>query len=94
MKVGGGELVTTDKPAIVSEPFLDTIMVEDDKSYGCLPDSPWTDESDWGEIFREIDNPLNKLVTSETGPRWRRRRFSRRDTMQGVRLWLHGIQIG
>ena len=46
MGARSGELITTDKPAIVPELFLDAVVVEDSKSNGCFPNSSWTDESD------------------------------------------------
>ena len=52
------ELVATDEPAVVSETFLDPIVVEDSQSDGCFPDSPWTDESDWGMVFCKTDDLL------------------------------------
>ena len=68
--MGGGELVATDKPAVVPELFLDTIVVEDSQGDGCFPDSPRTNESDRCEGFSEINDLLDQLVTSKTGPRW------------------------
>ena len=62
------ELVTTYEPAVVSESFLDAIVVEDSQGDGCFPDPPWTDESDWIEGFSDTDDLLNQLVTSEAGP--------------------------
>ena len=73
MKVGGGELVATDEPAVVPKPFLDTIMVEDSQGDRCFPDSPYTEESDRREGFGETNDLLDQLVTSETGPRRRGR---------------------
>ena len=69
----GAELVTTDKPAIVSKLLLDATMVEDGEGDRCLPDPPWTDESDWREVFCEADDLLDQLVAAETDPRrrWR-----------------------
>ena len=90
----GWELVTTDKPTVVSKPFLDAIVVEDRQYDGCFPNPPRTDESDWGEVSCETNDLLDQLVTSETGP-WRRwGRFSRRDTMQRSECGPHGIRDG
>ena len=44
-------------------------MVEDGQSDGRFPNPPWTNESDWGEIFCEADDLLNQVVASETDPR-------------------------
>ena len=54
----------------------DAIVMEDGKSDGRLADSTGTDESDGCEIFGQTDDPLDQLVTSETGPRRRGRRFA------------------
>ena len=82
MYPGGGELVATDEPTVVSEPFLDAIVVEDSQSDGGFPNPPCTDESDWGEIFCEVDDLFDQIVAPETGPRQWRGKFSRRDAMQ------------
>ena len=74
------ELVTTDEPAVVSESFLDAIVVEDSQGDGCFPDPSWTDESDWIEGFGDTEDLLDQLVTSETGPRpwgWELSRYAR-----------------
>ena len=52
MSSRGGELVATDESPVVSESFLDAIVVEDGESDGRFPDPPWTDESGWGEVLR------------------------------------------
>ena len=59
MSARGGELVTTDEPTVVSEPFLDSVVVEDSQSDGRFPDPPCADESDWSEIFCEVDDLLD-----------------------------------
>ena len=82
MTARGRELVATDEPAVVSEPFLDAIMVEDGQSERCFPNPAWTDESGWSEIFSETDDLLNQLVASETDPRPRWRGLPR-----CVRFW-------
>ena len=79
----GGELVTADKPTVVSEPFLDAIVMEDSESDACFAYAPWTDESDRGEVFCKTDNLLDKLVASEIDPRWLWRQLSGRDIAQG-----------
>ena len=70
MNVQGGELVATDEPAVISELFLDAIVVENGQGDGCFPDPPWTEESDRCEGFSETNDLLNQLVASETGPWW------------------------
>ena len=71
-----GELVAADKTTVISKPFLEAIVEEDGQGNGRLPDPPWTDESNWGEVFCEADDLLDHFVTTETGPRWRGRRLS------------------
>ena len=78
----GGELVTADEPTVVSEPFLDAIVMEDSQNDGRFPYPPCTDKGDGGEFFCEANDILDQLVAPETGPRWRGRRFSRRDAIQ------------
>ena len=73
MRERGGELVTTDEPAVDSEPLLDAIVVEGSQSDGCFPDAPCTNESDWSEGFGEVGDLLDQLIASKTGP-WRRGR--------------------
>ena len=67
MSARGGKLVATYKSTIISEPLLDAIVMEDGQGNGCFPDPPWTDESDRGEIFYEVDGELDQVITSETG---------------------------
>ena len=73
MNPGGRELIAADESTVVSETLLDTIVMEDGESDGSFSNSPWTDEGNWSEVFSEIDDLLDQLATSETGP-WRRRR--------------------
>ena len=69
----GGELVATNKPTVVSKPFLDAIVMQDSQSDGRFPDPPCADESDWSEVFREANDLRDQLVASNTGPwRWGR----------------------
>ena len=67
------ELVATDEPAVVPEPFLDPIVVEDGQGNGCFPDSPWTDECDRREVFSKAKNLLDQIVATETSSRSRGR---------------------
>ena len=72
----GGELVTTDESAVVTETFLDAIVVEDGQSGAGLANPADTDESDRSEVFCQTNDLLNQVATSKVAPRWRRRRFS------------------
>ena len=86
------ELITADKPPVLAKPFLDPIVVEDGQGNGCFPDPACTDESDWSEVFDKANDLLNQFVPSETGPRRRRRGFSRyavfKCKVTGLRLKL------
>ena len=75
------ELVASDEPTVISEPFLDAIVVEDRQSDGRFPNPSCTDESDWGQVVCETDDLPDQLVAPETGPRWWGRQFSERDPM-------------
>jgi len=79
MGICGGELVTADKPPIVSKQLLDAIMVEDRQSNRCFPNPPCTNESNWSEGFCETDDPFDELVAPKTGPWWWGRGFTRCD---------------
>ena len=73
MSARGGELVATDKTTVDSKPFLDAIVVEDCEGDGRFPNPPCADESDWSEIFCELDDLFDQVLASETGPgRWGR----------------------
>ena len=67
------ELDAADEPTVLSKPLLDPIVVEDSQSDGSFADPPWTDESEWSEVLSKTDDPLDQLVTPETGPRRRGR---------------------
>ena len=69
-------MIATNEPAIVSKPLLDAIVVEDSEGDGCLPDPSWADESEWSEVLSEVDDLLNQIVASKTGPRTRGRGLS------------------
>ena len=79
MGVGGRELVAADESTLAAETLLDAILMEDIESNGSFSDSPRTDESDWSEVFSEINDLFDQFATSKTSPRRRGRRFSRRD---------------
>ena len=46
MGPGGWELVAADEPAVVAEPLLDSIMVENGQGDGGLPNPSDANESD------------------------------------------------
>ena len=75
MSAGSGELVATDEPTIGSEPFLDAVVVEDCQSNGRFPDPPYTDKSDWREMFCEANDLPDQIFASEANSRRRRRWF-------------------
>ena len=77
MSTRGGELVTTDEPTVVAKSLFDAIVMEHSQSDRRLANSSGTNESNWDEVLGEIDDLLDQLVTSEEGPRWRGRGFSR-----------------
>ena len=66
--MGSRELVTADKPTVVSKLCPDLIMVEDSQGNRCLPNPPCTNESNGCEIFGEANNLLNQFIASKTGP--------------------------
>jgi hypothetical protein len=82
MSAGSGKLIAADKSAVVAESIFDPIVVEDCESNGRLPDAPCADESDGFEVFSEPYDLFNQLVTSETVPRCRGRRFTRREAAE------------
>ena len=48
-------MVATDEPAMMPEPLLDSFVVENSESGGGFPNPACTDESDWTEVFSEMD---------------------------------------
>ena len=76
--MGCRELVATDEPAVVTEPLLDLIVVENPQGNRRFSDPSGADESDRAKAFSEIYCLLDQLVASKEDPWWRRRRFSRR----------------
>ena len=52
----GWELVTANESTFVAEPLLDPIVVENGKGYAGFPDPSGADESDWTEVFGELDD--------------------------------------
>ena len=77
MGEGRGESVATDKPTVVAKSPLDPIVVKDSLDNGRLANSASPDESDWSEVLSQTDYLLDQFVTSEEGPWWQRRGFSR-----------------
>ena len=75
------ELVATNKPSVVTEPFYDTVMVEDGQCDRGLPDSTWADESNRSKMFSEANDLLDDFFTPEKGLGWRRWQFAKRDPM-------------
>ena len=71
MSESGWELIASNEPAILAEPLLDAIVMEDSQGDGRLADSTGTNQSDRSEVFDETKDPLDQLVTPETNP-WRR----------------------
>ena len=65
----GRELITADESTVVAEPMLDPVVVEDGEGNRRFSNSACTDEGDWGEVFGETDDTLDKLLASETGSR-------------------------
>ena len=55
----GRELVATDKSTFVAKSLLDPIVVENGTGDTGFPDPSSTDESDWTEVFGEMDNLLD-----------------------------------
>ena len=63
-----GELVTSDESSVLAEPFLDAVVMEDGKGYGCLADPSGSYKSNGRQGFCEVDDLFDKLVASKTGP--------------------------
>jgi hypothetical protein len=59
MRTRGWELVTSDKPTVVTKPVLNAIVVEDLECDRRFPDSTCTDESDRLEVFGDSDDLLD-----------------------------------
>ena len=78
-EIGPGrlELVATDEPTVITEPFLDAIVVEDGQSDRCLPNPTCTDESDGCQVVHETDDLFDQFVAPKEGPRWGWWQFSR-----------------
>ena len=55
MSTGGGELVTADESAVMTESLLDSIVVENGQGDRGFADPTGTDESDGAKVLGEID---------------------------------------
>ena len=55
---------------MVTEPFYDTVMVEDGQRDRGLPDSTWADESNRSEMFSEANDLLDDFFTPKEGLGW------------------------
>jgi hypothetical protein len=75
-------LVTADKSTVFAKSFFDVIMVQDGERNSRFPDPPGADESDRFKVLSESDYLHNQIIASETVPRWRGRRFTRRDARE------------
>jgi hypothetical protein len=82
MSTRGWELIAADESPVVAKSVLDATVVKDGESYGSLPNPPCTDEGSRFEIFGKTDHLFNEVVPSETGPGWRGRQLSRRNTTE------------
>jgi hypothetical protein len=87
MKPRSWEFIATDESTIIAKPGLDVIVVKDGESDRGFPDPSCANEGDGLQVFGETYELLDQLVASETGPRRRGRRLSRRNAMWVVRLW-------
>ena len=55
----GRELVATDESTLVAKSFLYPIVMENVQSDTGLPDPSGTNQSDWAEVFGEMNNLLD-----------------------------------
>ena len=68
-----GKLIATNESTVPAKSFFDSLVVEDGEGNRCFPDPSRANESDGFEVFSESDDVVDKLVTTETVPRCRRR---------------------
>ena len=66
-------MVATDEPTVITESSFDAIVVKDGQSDGRLANPAGTNESDGCQVVCQINDLLDQLATSETGPRRRGR---------------------
>jgi len=59
------ELIAPDEPAILAEPLLDAVVMEDLQGNGRLANPANTKESNRNQPLRYIDNLLDQLITSK-----------------------------
>ena len=59
MGTRGGELITANESAVMTEPLLDPVVVENGQGNRGLADSANTDKGDWDEVLSEIDYLLD-----------------------------------
>ena len=59
MSVWGWELVTTDKPSVVSKLFPDLIMMDDSQGNRCFSNPPYTNEGNGCEVFYKANDLLD-----------------------------------
>ena len=69
----GWELITSDEPTILTKPLFDALVMKSCQNDRCLADSAGTNKGYWSQVFRETNDRLDKVVTSETSPRRRGR---------------------
>ena len=72
-------MITTNESAVITKPVFDAVVVKDSEGNGCFSNPPRADQSHGSEVFCETDYFVNKVVSSETGPRRRRRKFPKSD---------------
>jgi hypothetical protein len=70
------KLIAADKSPVIAKSIFDPIVVEYSEGNRRFPNPPRSDESDGFEVFCESDNLLDQLVTPETVPGGRGRRFT------------------
>jgi hypothetical protein len=73
MRARSWEVVTPDKPTVVTKPIFYAVVVEDLECDRCFPDPPCTDKSYRFQVFGETDDLLDQFVTSKTSVGWRGR---------------------
>lgn len=86
------EFVATDEPTAIAKPFLDAIVMQDSESYRGFTDPPCTDESEVFEVYGKANDFLDQPIASETGPRWRRWRFSQGSTIPNLKPRTGNVQ--
>ena len=58
------ELIAKNESTIITEPFLDAVVVEDSEGNGCFSNPTCPDESDGFHIFNVSDDLLDELFAS------------------------------